>query len=243
MARKPSLTEEEIAAEAVAELQRMGYDTYEEVNLGRGGGPRPDIVGLQGPRIIIVEAKRSMSLTLLNQMMHWRGQVHHVIGAIGAGRIGLAADRLCRSEGLGLWRIEKPQYGDGLVLREDLHPRMFRPKTALWTLDNIRNSCNEHNRSGSEWASAGSKAGGYWTPFAQTRKTLLAMVKEKPGLKMEEYLGEFEHHYASVKSGKASLYDLIRRDILDEFELRREGRCLRVYPRDATMVKTEGEDS
>ncbi len=153
MARKPSLTEEQIAAEAVTELQRMGYETYEEVNLGHGGGPRPDIVGIQGPRVIIVEAKRSMSLTLLNQMMYWRGQVHHVIGAISGGLIGLAAGRLCLAEGLGIWRIET-RYGDKLEIREELHPRMHRPGRS-YTLDRIREGCNEHNRSGSEWASAG----------------------------------------------------------------------------------------
>ncbi len=248
MARPNKLkyTEEQLATVAVSHLQEMGYETYEEVHLGPG--PRPDIVGLQGSRIAIVEVKRSMSLTLLNQIMHWRGQVHYVYGAIGAGRIGMAADRLCRQEGLGLWQIDSNMWGQNVTpditratITSALDARMYRHKTALWTLDRIREACNDHNRSGSSWAAAGSKAGGYWTPFAQTRRELGRMVKKDPGKKMEEYLAAMSHHYASINSGKASLYDLIRRGILKEFELRRGERGFRVYPRDVTIPKTEEE--
>lgn len=228
---------------AVAHLQEMGYETYEEVHLGPG--PRPDIVGLRGSIIAIVEVKRSMSLTLLNQMMYWRGQVHYVYGAVGAGRLGRAADCLCRQEGLGLWQIENTFWNPDVepdIKRASitcaLDARFYRHKTSLWTLDRIRDSCNDHNRTGSAWANAGSKAGGYWTPFAQTRRELGRLVKNDPGRKMEEYLNDMDHHYASSKSGKASLFDLIHRGILDEFELRREGRSLRVYPRDVIIPKT-----
>jgi hypothetical protein len=65
------------------------------------------------------------------------------------------------------------------------------------------------------------------------------LVKKDPGRKMEEYLNDMDHHYANVNSGKASLYDLIRRGILKEFELRREGRYLHVFLRDATIPKIE----
>lgn len=236
-------TEEQLAQVAVAHLQEMGYETYEEVHLGPG--PRPDIVGLQGSRIAIVEVKRSISLTLLNQMMYWRGQVHYIYGAIGAGRIGLAADRLCRQEGLGLWHIDSNLWGQNVVPNIDkasitcLRPaRLYRHKTALWTLNFIRDACNDHNRSGSAWAAAGSKSGGYWTPFAQTRKELYRLVKKDPGRKMEEYLNDIDHHYASTCSGKASLFDLIRRGILEEFELRREGRSLHVYLSSDTVNET-----
>lgn len=237
-------TEEQLAQVAVTYLQEMGYDTYEEVHLGPG--PRPDIVGLRGSVIAIVEVKRSMSLTLLNQMMHWRGQVHYVYGAIGAGRIGLAADRLCRQEGLGLWEVKSNVWGQNVVpslkrvsLTCAIDARLYRHRTALWTLDHIRGACNDHNRSGSAWANAGSKAGGYWTPFAQTRRELSRLVKKDPGKKMEEYLDAMDHHYSSTSSGKASLFDLIRRGILDEFEIRREGRSLQVYPVSDTVVEIE----
>lgn len=242
-ASKLKYTEEQLATVAVAHLQEMGYETYEEVHLGPG--PRPDIVGLQGSRIAIVEVKRSMSLTLLNQMMHWRGQVHYVYGAIGAGRIGMAADRLCRQEGLGLWNIDSNLWGQHVTpsierasITSAIDARLYRHKTALWTLDRIRGACNEHNRSGSEWAGAGSKAGGYWTPFAQTRRELGRLVKKDPGQKMEVYLDAMDHHYASANSGKASLFDLIRGGILSEFELRRQGRSLHVYPVDGIVVET-----
>lgn len=237
MASLPMLkyTEEQLAQVAIAHLREMGYETYEEVHLGPG--PRPDIVGLRGPIIAIVEVKRSMSLTLLNQMMYWCGQVHYVYGAIGAGRVGTAVDRLCRHEGLGLWNIESNLWGQNVepsittaTIRSVFDARLYRHKSALWTLDRIRDACNDHNRSGSAWANAGSKTGGYWTPFAQTRRELHRLVKKDPGKKMEEYLNEMDHHYVSANSGKASLFDLIRRGILDEFELRREGRSLHVYP-------------
>jgi len=248
VARAPKIkyTEEQLAQVAVAHLQEMGYETYEEVHLGPG--PRPDIVGLQGSRIAVVEVKRSMSLTLLNQMMHWRGQVHYVYGAIGAGRIGLAADRLCRQEGLGLWQIEAPNLWGTMKaeiekanISSALDARLYRHKTALWTLDLIREACNDHNRSGSAWASAGTAAGGYWTPFAQTRRELHYRVKKEPGKKMEEYLNEMDHHYATANSGKASLFDLIRRGVIDELELRREGRSLHVYPIDGIVDETKGD--
>jgi hypothetical protein len=212
------MTEQEIAAIAVAELQRLGYETYEEVRF-RSLGKIADIVGLRGPVILVLEAKRSMTLALLNQIMYWERYAHQRLVCVEKGRIGLAVTRLLRNEGIGLWRVGRL---DGV--KEELGPVLRRK-----ALTDLRDYCVAENRSGSEYASAGSKGGGYWTPFQGTKRALDEVVKKNPGIALWEALEQVDHHYASSQSGVNSMANLIQRGVIKTIRIGK-WRPIRVWP-------------
>ncbi len=217
-------SEADLARVAVTELQRMGYETYEEVAPFGGGGHRADIVGVLGSVICIVEVKRSMSLRFLDQLLGWQSSANRIIGACARGRCGVSVTRLMRAEGIGLWRIEEEGY-----IREDISPRLDR-SCSRWHRKGLLDACRDENRTGSDYAKAGANGGGYWTPFGATRRELIRVVRAEPGLLLREVIERVDHHYASNKSAIGSLSRLMMDGASEEVEARRDGRALRVYP-------------
>jgi hypothetical protein len=209
--------EADIARKVVTELQCQGYDTYEEVSLGYGG-QRADVVAVRGRLLMVVECKTSLSLRLLDQLTGWRGNAHYILGAVGTGRCGSAADGFLRGNGFGLWMV---CYGE---IHEKVSPRLNR------TIDDkcIRRALHEAQRSGA-YARAGSMAGGYWTPFRETCSELLRVVKGSPGIELREALKAIQHHYATTRSAASSVPPLIRSGVIDGLEVK--GVPLRLYPK------------
>ena len=212
-------SEAEMARAVVAELQLLGYETYEEVSVGYGG-KRADIVAVRGPVIAIVECKTSMSLRLLDQVCEWHGYAHIIIAAVPHCRRGQSVFRLLKSIGAGLWFVG--QY-DGV--REDIAPRLNRSVPSAYRL---RKSLNEAQRSGA-CLPAGSNGGGYWTPFLGTCRAIAETVKAEPGISLREALAKAGHHYSSTKSALSSMPGLIHKGIVVGVRIE-DGRPPRLYP-------------
>jgi len=51
---------------------------------------------------------------------------------------------------------------------------------------------------------------------------------------MKQAVDAISHHYASDSTARSSLATWIREGVIDEVEIRREGRALRLYPRRVT---------
>ena len=221
MARS-KITEAELARIVVTELQRLGYDTYEEVQCG-SGSKRADIVAIQGSISMIVEVKLSLSLALLDQLTHWVGLANRIVGAIPPKRLSVSANSYCRMRGFGLWLVDNAY---DTHIDERIVPRTMRFK---YPHLGIRRWCKSEHQSG-EYASAGSKGGGYWTPFNQTCKTLSGIVRRNPGIKLKDALDQFNHHYSSKNSAMSSLPDLIRRGVVEGIQIKAQGRYLCLWP-------------
>lgn len=216
MKRSP-ISEAEMAAAVVAELQRRGFDTYEEVY----SGARCDIVGLNGPVVVAVECKTSLSLQLLDQMLGWKGHASFIIGAVPErGSSGKRAARtLLRHEGFGLWEARGRDRIDVWV-----KPRMFRQIDRR-----LRDACVSENRSGASLP-AGSPGGGYFTPFRDTCNELLKIVNAHPdGIMLREALTLLDHHYSSDKVAMSSLPKLIRTGVIKGIRVN-SGTPLKIYP-------------
>lgn len=221
MARDTEGPEERMATVVVTELQRQGYAVYQEVSTGYGG-KRADIVARLGPIVTVVECKASLSLRLLDQLLGWRGQAHHIIGAYQAGRgRNTAVSEFCRHQGFGLW------FAGVEGIEEVLAPRFNRTAHIAHTVACL----SEAQRSG-QYAAAGSK-GAYFTPFRRTTDLLRSAVRDTPGITLREALGSIAHHYANARSGMSSLPDLIRKGLVPGVRLEPEGRVLRLFPVDA----------
>lgn len=208
-------TETDLARAVVTELQRQGYETYEEVV---HGGRRADIVAVAGPLVFVVECKVSMSLKLFDQMAQWRGEASYVVGAVNSARVGPAALRYLQFEGFGLWTVSASE------IIERVRPRLNRVNRDQWSL---KRKLRPEHRSG-EYAAAGSQ-GGYWTPFRSTCRDLAEIVRKEPGIELREALTKIDHHYSSAKSAISALPGLIRKGVVAGVRLE-DGRPLRVFP-------------
>lgn len=208
------MTEAEIGRVVVAELQRQGYETYEEVEADRG---RADVIGRRGPLLVVVECKQALSLRLLDQVVRWNGYANRVIAAIEDGRFGDAVRRLARADGFGLWRVSSDS------IHEDVSPRLLRR-----TEGRLAKLLRDEQRSGA-YAKAGTTGGGYWTPFQSTIRALrdLVTVKGRDGIELREALKAIDHHYATDKSARSHIPKLIASGVITG--LRVEGRPLRLF--------------
>ncbi len=211
-------SEAQIAERAITELQRQGYETYQEVSTGYGGR-RADIVGVRGPIIAVVECKASMSLQLLDQLCAWRGFAHYIIGAIPSGRHARCVEHFARDHGFGLWKIAFDE------IAERPSPRLHRQAGTHW----IRKALRPEQRTG-EFAKAGTRGGGYWTPFRSTCRELASVVALRPGIELREALKVVNHHYASGKSAMSALPGLIRKGVVEGVRVDDSERHLRLFP-------------
>lgn len=208
-------SESALARVVIEELQRQGYETYQEVALT--SGKRADIVAVSGPIVVVVETKLSLSLGLLDQLTAWRGRAHRVIGAVPAGRVGASVRNYLHDYGLGLWSVTP---WEGVV--ETVTPRLWRHADP-----SLRGALCEAQRSG-RYAEAGSRDGGYYTPFRRTVDALTAHVQAHPGVPLREALQHVGHHYGSTRSALQSIPELMRRGVIRG--IRAEDRPLRLYP-------------
>lgn len=228
-------TEAEIGRAVVAELQREGFETYEEVGLGA----RADVVGLRGPVLIVVECKVSMGLAVLEQCFGWLGQAHMVIAATAYSRPNRVAQRFMKSEGIGHWvatwgdtdrgyefAIQRGRY------THHIEPRLFRRAATR----RLRDLCVPETKSGSAVCAAGTNQGGHWTPFRATCALLLQIAKDDPGIELRKALAQVKHHYASTSSAMGSLSVLIRAGHVKGVRCEYDGRHLKLFAAENAAV-------
>jgi hypothetical protein len=204
------------AAEVVAALQREGWTTYEEVPLDKH---RADIVATRGPVIAVIECKRSISLDVLAQCQHWIRAAHQVYAAapvvprakidvlhsiVSTLRIGIIADKR-------------------VILTAPFNRKA--PERAA-----LRAALIPERASGSELVQAGSPSK-YWTAFGATRKCLIDIVTQQPGITMQHAVSRMKaHHYGSDRSAVAALLQHCRTGVIGGITTVRQGRQLLLYP-------------
>lgn len=212
------LSEADLARGAVTELQRQGFETYEEVSMGYAG-QRADIVGVRGPTVAVVECKTTLSLKLMDQLMYWRGRASYIIAAVPWSRVGAATHRLFTVDGFGLWLVLE----EGREPEEKISPRLHRHTDQ----SRIRGKLRPQHRS-AEYARAGTN-GRYYTPFRDTCDQLRRVVKAQPGIELRAALTEIRHHYASTKSAVSAIPMAVRQGLIDGVEIT-QGKPLRLFP-------------
>ena len=195
------LSETSLAAPVVAWLRDMEWDVYQEVQVG---DDIADIVATKGPLLYVVEVKVSLSLKLLAQAARWLRLAHYVSVAlpfeIGKGRYleRSFAEKYMAENGIGRITVK-----DSEVDVNRIDPKFHRCVESK----HIRNRLNEKQKTA---LSAGSKGGGYWTPFKETCQALREFVERNPGCTMKSAIDGIKHHYSSPASARGSLAHWIR---------------------------------
>jgi hypothetical protein len=211
-------SEADIAKAVIAELRDQGYEVYQEVSVGYGG-QRADVVGQRGSIVALVETKTSLSLKLLEQLVEWQGHANYIIGAVPASPAirNRAVSRFLRAEGIGLWAV-------AVEVSEHISPKLARRISSR-----ITKVLAPEQRTG-EYGAAGTRAGGYWTPFQATCRNLRETVAHNPGIELREALAKMAHHYVSDKSARSALPALIRRGVVQGIRLDDGDGRLRLFP-------------
>jgi hypothetical protein len=180
------LSEAAVAAPVAAWFRDLGFDTFEEVSLGLQEA-RADLVAVRGRVLIVVEAKASFGLRVLEQASKWTAdanRVYLVAPSVSAFGIDLA-QRL----GVGVLRSyagEVRELGPAPLRRS----RSSRLERALHPAQRTEGR-------------AGSCGGGYSTPFSRTCSALLEVVREMPGAPIRDVLAKVATHYRSPSASSS----------------------------------------
>jgi len=223
--KREKYSEAAIARVVIEELQLRGYETYEEVSTGYGS-KRADIVAVHGPVVMIVETKVAFSVDLMSQLVEWYNAAHYVIGAAPNNCQSMFQD-YARIKGIGLWRVI-PDTRESMYstrISEMVAPRMMRAALTY----HIKRCLSPEQKTGGEFAKAGTNGGNHWSPFRSTVRNLIAVVHATPGITMKEAVRQTQHHYSSASSAVSVLPRLIRQGVIPEISIE-ETRPLKLWP-------------
>jgi hypothetical protein len=228
-------SETELGPPLVSWLEANGWRVYQEVQ-PHSYDSICDIVAVQGPLLWTIEMKRTLSLEVINQAWWWRQRSHFSSVAVPRPRNRYGhqharlVDEILDWKGIGLLSIAEPPpayYAKtylGDRVREDKESVLNRKAKT----DKLRAALCDEQRT---YAPAGS-CGQRWTPFQSTCKALHEVVCREPGIVLKEAIGLVKHHYASSSSAVSSLTHWLDTGKVAGVELRREGRLLKLYPKE-----------
>lgn len=190
------LHESDLAAKVVAYLEAQHWDIYQEVNFGSGGAIA-DIVAVRAGYLWIIECKTSLTFTVLEQANHWRSHYRSVAipltrNTSGRGTAYHIANKFLK---LGILEVgNDDRYGD--FVKEIFEPPLMREyhKHAKWMISELK---PKHKT----MLAAGSKGGGYWTPYKATMESVRRYIRLHPGCSLKEIVdGINNYHYANRDS-------------------------------------------
>ncbi|MFA5526431.1 MAG: hypothetical protein WC992_06350 [Acholeplasmataceae bacterium] len=214
------MTEQEMAAHVVEALARDGWEVYPEVR-PRQDWPRADIVAVMGRRVMVVETKLQLNLTVTGQAWRWQPWAHWVYVATSPPRLGSQ-----RSVGQPVLDCFLRQKGIGQMLVDILcdKPRVAvsspaginRTAVTHYLLDTV---CEQHRA-----YAAGNARQEYYTPFRETRQRLVRYVTQNSGCTLKEAIAAIAHHYKKDSTAAACLAKWVRDGVIDELELCRNGK-------------------
>ncbi len=218
------LTEVDVAKPVVQWLKDFNWEVYQEVSPPHTSRCA-DILAVQNNIVWIIEVKRSLSLSLLEQINHWKHKVHYVSIAIPQTKNRFDRTRhygfnLLKQNGIGCFSVtHRPCISK---VREEVEPSLHRKVNCQYIIDSLM---EEHKT----FAEAGNADGKRWTPFKHTCTNITRMVTENPGILFKDLMINVTHHYASTNSARSSIKYWIESGIIDNIVFKKENKQLRVY--------------
>lgn len=214
------MSEVTIAGPVVAMLVEMGWDVFQEVSLGYSQR-RADIVGAYENRIWVVEVKKSLSLSVMDQAWRWKRLATWVSIAVPFRhqRTNRFCDHVLRNFiGVGLIEVESDS---ARILIPAPINRWAKTDRILERLHPLQKSL----------VPAGSIAGGFYTPFRATCRDLAEIVKASPGISMKEAVAKLsEHHYTKDTTAVSCLLKWARLEKIPDVRMIQNGRKFLLFP-------------
>jgi len=212
----------------VAWLTDMKWEVYQEVQ-PYSHGQIADIVAVRPPLVWIIEMKKSLTLSVIEQAEGWTHDCHYLSIAVRWGISGRkvagrsVAVRMLSLLGIGILDVDA-RHADyyGPSVREKLEPKLRR-----WAnVKKVRDCLTENHKT---FAPAGNPWGKRLTPFSVTCLRVMEAVKNHPGITMKEVVDRIDTHYSSTATARASLMKWIRLGLVDGVRAE-NGRPTKLYP-------------
>lgn len=128
------MKETDIAKAAADRLEQLGWDVYPEV-VPFPGGARADLVAVRGGptggEVLIVEAKRAVTMRLLAQAVCWSGWANRVVVAALVPRDTASATVVLNALGLGWMPVSAAGPSGAHVVSTDLGPWQRAPRAGI----------------------------------------------------------------------------------------------------------------
>ena len=228
MKPKKFKAETEIAEIIIPYLKEMGWEVYQEVQ-PRNHGSVADIVATQGQLVWVLECKNSFGLAVMSQAYDWKKYAHYVSIVVPHSyrdNNNNIKKEILNYFGIGCYQVLKQERYDmkGYVNKVT---QFFPVKLNRQAMAHVIRECltEEHKT----WAKAGNANGDRFTPFQNTKKQLIATVRQYPGITIKELITSIDHHYSNEASAKVSILQWIHKGIISEIQLKREGRSYKAY--------------
>lgn len=220
------MKEEELAAQVVSWLRDQEWVVYQEVMCH---DKVCDIVAERGGVLWAIECKTTLSLAVMAQAHYWRKLSNHSSVAVpGTYRRRSSFSKIVlRDYGIGQLVVHPDAaagpsasvYRLGPV-RESIKPELNdNPAPAL------RSALSPEQQT---WAAAGNARGARFTPFQRTKAVVQSVVKQEGSIQLGDLISNMDHHYASDKSARAALLNLIEGGVISGVTIRRVGRMVSV---------------
>ena len=218
--------ETELAKVIIQYLRKMGWEVYQEVQISSFGNIA-DIIATQNNLVWVLECKLSLSLTLMAQAKEWLPYAHYVsiVTPSKRGSKGACiAKDILKHYGIGHYEIQPVGWNKELSIYQRVSPKLNRKAMVNY----IKKYLTEKQKT---WAEAGNSKGLRYTPFQDTKDQIIRFVKKNPGITIKELINGINHHYSSDGTARSSILQWIHRGIINEVELKTDGRKYLVYPR------------
>lgn len=206
------MAESDLAPAATQYLRDLGCDVYHEVVFF---GKRADLVGLRRSRegatiVHVVELKTSLGFAVFDQAIDWHGLAHFVAVGAPQGKM-YGAGRTCRDLadrwGIGVLRLSQSKYEP---YNQECAPRLHRCVRPEY-VERWVAACVPQIAADQATVTAGSKGGGYWTPFRATLNEIERYLQDsqhperRDGVLLKVLVDGIRHHYANSQSARGAL--------------------------------------
>ncbi len=228
------ITEKDLASKVVEWLQDQHWDVYQEVQFSSWGGRIADIIAVRGKIVWIIECKVSMSLKVLEQASLWQVPMRSIaiLSSIDSMDRHFAYRVAKDYLGLGIISVKYLiQTGtfDRWVIDEEVGPKILRehyPFSQKYILPKLR---EEHKT----FLQAGSKGGGFYTPYKSTMINIRSFINDHPGCTTKEIMDAVgKGHYCSEVSARSGIPHALRDFEHDWCRIDFDGKQNRYYVKD-----------
>lgn len=218
---------ETILAELVIKwLESQKWDVYQEVQI-ETYGKIADIIAVLGNLVWIIECKKSLSLSVMEQAYRWSRYANFVSVAVERRRGSSSrrfAEHVLSTFGIGMLTVDlgRPM---GNSISEIIRPALNRKGLTA----RIKEKLLPIHKT---FAKAGNSDGLRWTPFQQTSISIRHEVKKHPGITMTELMDKIHHHYSAESTARSCIAQWAQKGVIKGVGVKRDGRLMRLYPND-----------
>jgi len=199
-------TEADLAPLVVQFLEQQENEIFQEVRMGGMGSPIVDIIGMKGPLLHGIELKKNLSMTVIRQAVRNRRYVHCSSVAISARRhpvfnhVIRSDDRefaiqVCRDYKVGVFEVFMQDDNIDQVV-----PPVIQRGHHKYIKKTILPLITDNHRLTSNYSNAGTKGGGYFTPYKEMIEIVKKYIEAHPGCEIGQIISHLieEHHQSRL---------------------------------------------